>query len=431
MRQEMPAAHEAAQLEDRAVRATRAGRIEEALDAWNRLLAIEPAHPRALDAVGDHAFRRGDLPRARDCYERLVRADGRDTQQWINLAIVRQRQGDEKGEEEALRSALAVDPLDLLALILRGNLLERQGRTHEAAHAYGAVAAVAPPLEQLHPDLRPAVAKALAYQQDYGRRMAEFLDAHLESTLQAHRGEDLRRFRDSLDILAGRKRRYDSQPTVYHVPHLAPIEFFPRERFPWLDAIEARTEAIRDEFLEVLRAETGFAPYVAYPADVPLNQWAELNRSPRWSAFHLVKMGRRVEENAARCPKTLAALGSAPQPVMRGRTPSAMFSLLKPKTRIPPHTGVTNARLVVHLPLVVPEACGFRVGNDTREWVPGKAWVFDDTIEHEAWNESDRLRTVLIFDIWHPDLTPAERELVTTMMEGLAVFRGDGESFAL
>ena len=425
------AARQVVQLEGRAAQAIRAGRLQEAYEAWKGVLELDPRHPRALDAVGDHAFRRGDLPVALDCYEKLVAVDGRDTQQWINLAIVRQRLGDDRGEEDALRSALSVDPMDLLALILRGNLLERQGRMHEAAQAYGAAAAVSPPIDQLHPDLRPAVAKAVAYHQDYARRMADFLDAHLASAIGQFGGEDVRRFRESIDIFVGRKRRYDSQPTVYHVPHLAPVEFFPRERFPWLDPIEAATDAIRDEFLAILRDDQGFAPYITYPSDVPLNQWAELNHSPRWSAFHLVKMGARVEDNAAKCPRTMEALQGAPQPVMPGRTPSAMFSLLKPRTRIPPHTGVTNARLVVHLPLIVPEACGFRVGNDTREWVPGKAWVFDDTIEHEAWNDSDKLRTVLIFDIWHPDLTPPERELISAAMEGLAAFRGDRESFQL
>ena len=101
-----------------------------------------------------------------------------------------------------------------------------------------------------------------------------------------------------------------------------------------------------------------------------------------------------------------------------------MFSLLKPKTRIPPHTGVTNACLVTHLPLIVPEGCGFRVGNDTRQWVPGRAWVFDDTIEHEAWNDSDRLRVVLIFDVWHPHLSPPERALITALVTAMAAFTG-------
>ena len=161
-----------------------------------------------------------------------------------------------------------------------------------------------------------------------------------------------------------------------------------------------------------------------YPDDVPHNQWAELNNSPRWSAFHLYKLGRRVEENAARCPRTLEVLGKVPQPLQAGRTPAAMFSLLKPRTRIPPHMGVTNVRLVTHLPLIVPEGCGFRVGNDTRHWVPGKAWVFDDTIEHEAWNDSDKLRVVLIFDVWNPLLSPEERSLVSALAAGLQAFSG-------
>jgi len=118
-----------------------------------------------------------------------------------------------------------------------------------------------------------------------------------------------------------------------------------------------------------------------------------------------------------------------PLPDQPGRTPAAMFSVLKPRTRIPPHTGVTNVRLVTHLPLVVPPGCGFRVGNETREWVEGKAWVFDDTIEHEAWNDSDKLRAVFIFDIWHPHLTAAERALITRLSQGLHAFSGADAAF--
>jgi aspartyl/asparaginyl beta-hydroxylase (cupin superfamily) len=164
---------------------------------------------------------------------------------------------------------------------------------------------------------------------------------------------------------------------------------------------------------------------------VPLNQWVELNNSPRWSAFHLYKMGALVEENAAKCPKTMKALRHAPQPDQPGRTPAAMFSLLKPNTRIPPHTGVTNVRLVTHLPLIVPEGCRFRVGNETRDWIPGKALVFDDTIEHEAWNDSDKLRVVLIFDIWHPELSQAERSMITAMGRALGEFVGAAGGYEL
>ena len=86
--------------------------------------------------------------------------------------------------------------------------------------------------------------------------------------------------------------------------------------------------------------------------------------------------------------------------------------MLKPHTRIPPHTGVTNTRAIVHLPLIVPPGCGFRVGGETREWQEGTAFAFDDTIEHEAWNDSDELRAVLIFDVWNPHMTAGDRELL-------------------
>ena len=81
-----------------------------------------------------------------------------------------------------------------------------------------------------------------------------------------------------------------------------------------------------------------------------------------------------------------------------------------------------NARLIVHLPLILPANCRFRVGNDTRDWRTGEAWVFDDTIEHEAWNDSDEVRVILIFDVWNPLLSEAERLLVTAMMNALNAY---------
>lgn len=424
-------AQEISVIEANAVCALQSGREHEALGYWGSILAIDPNHAKTLTAMGQHAFRKGDLESARTAFQRVVDTDGSDPQQWIGLALVLQKLQDELGEEQAITNALSLDPSDLLALILRGNLLEKQGKTHQAAKAYGAVATVAPALESLNPDLRPAVLRALAYRNNYDRQLGTFMDQYLESHYRQRVGEKLDRFRDSLDLTLGRKKRFDSQPLIYHFPHLSPIEFFDRCDFPWLDSFELATDEIRDEFLRVLRMEEGFAPYLTYPNDVPLNQWAELNNSPRWSAFHLLKDGRAVEENVRKCPRTMELLRTAPQPDQPARTPTAMFSLLKPNTRIPPHTGVTNARLVTHLPLIVPQGCGFRVGNESRSWVPGKAWVFDDTIEHEAWNDSDQLRVVLIFDIWHPHLTPPEREMITAMTAGLNAFSENAGGFDL
>jgi len=417
-------AREIAPLEAQLERAAQAGRDQEVMALLARILAISPTHVPALAALGHRTFRQGDMQSARDAFQRLVAVRSDDPQEWINLALACRSLDDEPGEQDALKRALSLDPRNLLGLILRADLYERQGKTHDAAAVHRAVATVAPPMDQLHPDLRPAVQRALAFGEKYNREFAVFLEQFLEQQYKDHAGENLKRFRDSVDIMLGHKKRYDSQPVTYFFPNLAPIEFFERRDFPWLDGIEAGTDAIRDEFLQVLATEEGFTPYISYPDDVPQNQFAELNNSPRWSAFHLYKMGRLVEENAARCPTTMRLLDGAPQPEQQGRTPAAMFSLLKPKTRIPPHTGVTNVRLVTHVPLIVPEGCGFRVGNDTRQWVPGKAWVFDDTIEHEAWNDSDKLRVVLIFDIWHPHLTPPERAMISGLSAAMNAYSG-------
>ena len=418
-------------LEAELERAVNSGREQLVQPLWERLLQADPEHRGALMALGQRAFRGGDAARARALLQRLVELDGSDQQQWINLAVVCQALQDEAGEEAAIKGALTVDPSDMLGLILRGNLLERQGKVHAAAAAFGAVASMTPSLEQLNPDLRPAVARAHAYRERYNTQFGGFLDQYLEPFFADLQGEPLGRFRESVDIMFGRKKRYESQSHLFHYPGLAPISFFERADFAWLDPIEAATDAIRAEFLAVHREDSGFTPYLTYEADQPHNQWAELNNSPRWSAFHLLKDGARIEANAARCPATMAALAGAPLPEQAGRTPSAMFSLLKPTTRIPPHTGVSNVRLVTHLPLIVPPACAFRVGNDVRTWEEGRAWVFDDTIEHEAWNDSDQLRVVLIFDIWHPHLSVAERAMISAMAQAIHAFSAGSGGFAL
>jgi aspartyl/asparaginyl beta-hydroxylase (cupin superfamily) len=181
---------------------------------------------------------------------------------------------------------------------------------------------------------------------------------------------------------------------------------------------EQATETIAAEMQAVMAGERAeLVPYIQYADHLPLDQWRELNKNPDWTAIHLLKNGERVEANARYCPKTLELLGRCGQPHIVGASPNAMFSLLAPHTSIPPHVGVNNTRLVCHLPLGVPDGCWFRVGAERRFWQRGEAFVFDDTIEHEAANPSDQLRVVFIFDVWHPDLSATERAAVTALIE--------------
>jgi aspartate beta-hydroxylase len=165
-------------------------------------------------------------------------------------------------------------------------------------------------------------------------------------------------------------------------------------------------------------------PYVQRDPDRPAFDVRGLLDNPKWSAFFLIKDGAVVESHAARCPRTMAALAAVPLCRIDRRTPSVLFSLLQPGARIPPHHGFTNARLIGHLPLIVPSDCALRVGSETRAWREGEVLLFDDSIEHEAWNSSERPRMVLIFDVWRPELSAKERELIAAMLGAIDTFGG-------
>ena len=198
-----------------------------------------------------------------------------------------------------------------------------------------------------------------------------------------------------------------------HFPFLPADEFFDRAHFPWLAQIEAKTDVIRAELEAVMAEDAGvIRPYVAMKPGTPENKWSPLDHSLDWGALHLWKDGCRDDAVCARVPQTAAAVEALPLSDMPGRTPTIFFSLLKPGAHLPAHTGVSNVRAIIHLPLIVPPGCLFRVGGETRAWEEGRAWAFDDTIDHEAWNRSDSVRAILIFDVWNPYITLAERALL-------------------
>ena len=192
---------------------------------------------------------------------------------------------------------------------------------------------------------------------------------------------------------------------------------FDRNQFPWLPRLESATPDDSRRIDDAARrGNARICAVYRVSARHAGQSMAELNHSRLWSSLWLWRDGVRQEEAIARCPQTAAVLENLPLADQPGFAPTVVFSALAPCTRIPPHNGSTNARLLVHLPLVLPGPAGFRVGNETRPWRMGEAWVFDDTIEHEAWNDADETRVILILDIWNPLLSIAERELICAMM---------------
>jgi aspartate beta-hydroxylase len=408
---------------NRADEAASAGRAAEALHLLQEAQRGAPRHPLVLNALGLHAFRSGDFGAGRGYFEEAVRVDARSPLLWLHLAIACRGQGDADAELAALDNSLALDAHFYLALLQKATLLERLSKPKRAAQLYAAYLKCVPQSAQQLPAVQEAMRRARNAVAANTVALERFLAGRLAATRARHTGAPLERFERCLDVVLEKRHIYQPQPTLMHFPFLPALEFYPRADFPWLEALEAATGDIRDELRALLAADAeGIVPYVDYPDSSPLDQWKELNHSRRWGAYYLMQNGKRLDDHLRRCPRTAALLAAAPLAQVPGQAPTAFFSMLQPHTRIPPHTGVTNTRLVVHLPLVVPPGCGFRVGAEIREWRPGQAWVFDDTIEHEAWNDSDQPRAILIIDIWNPLLTLAERELVSAATAAVAEY---------
>jgi aspartyl/asparaginyl beta-hydroxylase (cupin superfamily) len=399
------------------------GRPADALKLIGQARIEGAQNAEALAACGVLTLQAGNPGDARALIEQAIALNPRDPRSYVNLAAVMRAFNDSAGELKACDQALALDPYFFTANLQKGSLFERLGDRKRAASAYHACLASLRPGMQLAGAFRPLLEHAQEVVRSQFRELDEWLQSRLEPLRRQFAGDSLERVDDCLAIFLGKKRVFNSQPTMTYFPRLPAIPFFDRRDFPWIEAVEAQTEAMREELSALLAgAPQNFTPYVNHAPGSPLGQWGELNNSKRWSALFLFKDGVTIEENLARCPRTVAALALAPQVKIPNRGPTAFFSRLEPGTRIPPHTGSTNTRLTVHIPLIVPPKCGFRVGAEVREWQPGTALIFDDTIEHEAWNESDEPRVILIFDIWNPLLTTAERELMTVATAGIAEF---------
>ncbi len=374
---------------------------------------------RPTTEAGIEALRRGDAASARQIFEQLVASGAATADTQLGLVYACSALHDGAAARAAIDATLALEPRNLRALMLKGDALAADGNGIGAASFYQAVVQVAPEGAALPPELRAEVERAYTLVDRYRLQFEQAMTAHL-----APMPDQSPRFRQSVDILLGRRDIYVQQPLLYYFPELPQVQFYDRARFPWLDRLEAATADIRQELLAVMGQPEAFAPYVQGDPSRPMLAQGGLRDNPDWSAFYLWKNGQRIEANAARCPRTMVALEGAPLTRMDRRSPSVLFSLMRPGAHIPAHHGFVNTRLIVHLPLIVPPGCRFRVGSETREWQEGKAWVFDDTIEHEAWNDSDQTRVVLLFEIWRPELTLQERAQVITLFEGIDRQRG-------
>jgi aspartyl/asparaginyl beta-hydroxylase (cupin superfamily) len=357
----------------------------------------------------------GRVLEARARFETVTAAAPDTERAWLLLAASCGAADDRVGEETAINRLLEIEPRSVAGHVAKGDCRARAGDNGLACQFYRSA-------------LRFAEGRKLPSEEAKEVQRAEQALARLEADAHAWREKRLSqrglpphswspRFRHSLEIAAGRRKLFLQQPTEYTFPELPHIQFYDPSQFSWARALEAATASIREE-LDALLAN-GLDEFRAYIqtnlSTAPIETNKPLIGSKNWSVVSLCEIGWVAPDLIERCPRTWDAVLKAPLIRIPGVGPVVVFSMLRAGAHIARHTGMYNMRLTCHLPLIVPPGCRFRVGNEVREWEVGKLLIFDDSIDHEAWNDGSEDRVVLIFDIWRPELTDQEKHELTAL----------------
>ena len=416
---------------DTARRLAQCGERDAAEQSFARLLARCPQDIEALRFVAECQSLRGDHVAAIAGLRLAAQLAPHDPACWGQLGAAQMAAADHAAAAASLGRALSLAPRMFVARLQLGLALEKLGQPHEALKAYFMA------VESAHaknrwlddattaPRLREAVKHAVSCI-NRGRRQLFY--GALEPLRQRYGKAELARVEHSLAIyfldLPANIPDPRQRPKFLYFPGLASQPYYPRRHFPWLESLEAATDAVRAELHAVLSEGHSLEPFLGDAPPDPGQRMLDSSggQEPAWDAYFFHRHGQRHDGHCARCPRTAAQLDALPLVRIRDHAPEALFSVLSPGTHILPHTGVTNTRLVTHLPLIVPPDCAIRVGGQQHAWQEGRCVTFDDTWEHEAWNRSGQLRVVLILDSWHPDLSEAERAAVTDLVEAIGDF---------
>ena len=239
---------------------------------------------------------------------------------------------------------------------------------------------------------------------DEERAESERLLAVLESARAEFGADAMRRLEAPIRAAAGVEEMADTgdplrYPHGLFIPGMKSAAWHSRDWLPDTALLDAAAPARRAELDALLKRPGGFQPF-----DEGDYGFTPANTEGQWNVFYVVLGCREVPSAAAACPNTAAALRTLPNLAM-----AAMFSALTPGTHLWAHCGPTNAVISLSLGLITPPECVIRVGTEERSWREGECLVFDDTYEHEVWHRGTTTRFVMLLDVWHSELTPAER----------------------
>lgn len=364
------------------------------------------------------AMRSGDFEKAYTLLAPLIMdADARPEYRlmFAHVALITKRY--QQACDEADR-VIATHPDTPRPYVIRADAALKLGDDRSASAFYTAAIARAEAVQSLPDELAAEIARARSTRAALEQGFARLLEDELTRRGLPPNSRSTR-FAESLAIMDGSKPLQLQRPTAYYFPGLPQRDFYCASEFDWAAPLEDATEAIAIELAQAIGNDIAFQPYVMSDLTRPQGNVHGLRNNPKWSSLELTDKGRWTDEARTAFPATISALSKTPLDHISVRAPTVMFSRLAPGAHIPPHHGMLNTRLICHLPLIVPGDGALRVGNATREWERGSLLIFDDTFEHEAWNNASSERIILIFDVWRPELSQDERAAIRALFDAV------------
>jgi aspartate beta-hydroxylase len=419
----------------RALHADALGQTRDAERWCLQALERAPGHVEGSLLAARYAVARRDLARAASVLQPALDQHPGHAELSIQLALALAATGQTESAVQILHRLVEIDPAAHHAWLLIGAMKERLGDGLGALKAgHQAISRAQRAGQWLDEastpsDLLPLVMRTVERVRA-GRREL-FLDAY--APLRAEYGaEALRRMDRALACYLGQLAVAPSspyqRPRFFYFPELGDSPYHDPYLQPWAGQLREAFPAIRAEALTVLDEGPQALPDFI-TQDRLRGQPSHLGgtaRQPTWQAYFFFRRGQRFDANHERCPQTSSVLESLDLCRIAGQAPEICFSVLRPQTHIKPHHGVTNTRLVMHLPLIVPPDCALEVhGGGVRAWAEGELLMFDDTYLHEAWNRSDATRVILLMDCWNPHLTLVERLAYGRLVEVISSLKPD------
>lgn len=391
------------------------------LSAEIELRQLVERHPGLVEAwliLCELAARRGDDQQAQSCLAQAQAASPGAPEVALQQAYLQVDGGDLGAAAATLAGLLQRRPGDFVAWLLLGQVFEMAGQRELAVRAwfqalhYGRTAGQLTSMASTPPAFRPVIEQIIGV---VGTQQYAAVEAGLARMREQFGADEMKRLDHALAVYAG-KSRHDppnphQRPKFLYFPGLPEGPYHDPYLHPWTQRLVDGYDDIRREALAVLQADTGIEEFLTFAPGQRRDAYlGGSGPRPSWDAFFFYRHGQRYDENHLRCPATSRLLDSIELCHVAGQAPEICFSVLQPGTTIMPHHGVTNTRLVLHLPLVVPPGCALNVrGGGEHAWREREPMMFDDTFEHEAWNRSDQQRIILLMDCWNPHLSEAER----------------------